>query len=73
MAMDTLNGYSESDKKKIFKYIGKYSANIYDPVHNIFNIRNEEELKHLLWGIEQRFYTTVVGREKRVANSIVLI
>ncbi|MBD5111952.1 MAG: hypothetical protein HDT42_05375 [Ruminococcaceae bacterium] len=70
MAMDTLNSYSESDKKKIFKYIAKYS-NIYDSAHNMFNIGNEEELKHLLWGIEQRFYTTVVGNEKRAANSII--
>lgn len=70
LAMDTLNGYSESDKRKIFKYIAKYS-NIYDSAHNIFNIGNEEELKHLLWGIEQRFYTTVVGNEKRAANSII--
>ena len=70
LAMDTLNGYSESDKRKIFKYIAKYS-NIYDTAHNIFNIGNEEELKHLLWGIEQRFYTTVVGNEKRAANSII--
>lgn len=70
MAMDTLNGYNENEKKKIFKYIGNYS-NIYDPAHNIFNISNEEELKHLLWGIEQRFYTTVVGHEKRAANSII--
>ncbi len=70
MAIDTLNGYNENEKKKIFKYIGNYS-NIYDPAHNIFNISNEEELKHLLWGIEQRFYTTVVGHEKRAANSII--
>lgn len=70
MAMDTLTGYNENEKKKIFKYIGNYS-DIYDSVHNIFNISNEEELKHLLWGIEQRFYTTVVGHEKRAANSII--
>ena len=70
LAMDTLNGYSDSDKRRIFKYIAKYS-NIYDSAHNIFNIGNEEELKHLLWGIEQRFYTTVVGNEKRAANSII--
>lgn len=71
MAMDTLNSYNESDKKKIFKYIGKYCHNLYDSQHNIFNIGNDEELKLLLWGIEQRFYTTIVGNEKRAANSII--
>ncbi|EAO7712372.1 ATP F0F1 synthase synthase, partial [Salmonella enterica] len=28
------------------------------------------ELKYLLYGIEQRFYTTRFGNEKRLANSI---
>ena len=27
-------------------------------------------MKYLLWGIEQRYYTTPVTNEKRVANSI---
>lgn len=31
---------------------------------------NDEELKFLLYGIEQRFYTTILGDEKRLANSI---
>lgn len=70
LAMDTLKGYSKSDKEAIFKYIGKYS-NIYDPVHKIIKIGSDEELKLLLWGIEQRFYTTVVGHQKRAANSII--
>ena len=70
LAMDTLKGYSKSDKEAIFKYIGRYS-NIYDPVHKIIKIGCDEELKLLLWGIEQRFYTTVVGHQKRAANSII--
>ena len=36
----------------------------------IFTIGNEENMKYLLWGIEQRYYTTPVTNEKRVANSI---
>lgn len=28
-------------------------------------------MKYLLWGIEQRYFTTPVTKEKRVANSIV--
>lgn len=72
MALDTLKGYNESDQKRIFKYIAKYS-NIYDSAHNKFNIGNEAQLKYLLWGIEQRFYTTVVGNEKRAANSVITL
>ena len=28
-------------------------------------------MKKLLFGIEQRFYTTPVGGEKRIANSVI--
>jgi hypothetical protein len=31
---------------------------------------SDDELKFLLYGIEQRFYTTMFGQEKRLANSI---
>jgi hypothetical protein len=36
-----------------------------------FEVGTEDELKMLLYGIEQRFYTTIVGGEKRIANSVV--
>lgn len=36
-----------------------------------FEVGSEDELKMLLYGIEQRFYTTVVGGEKRIANSVI--
>ena len=32
---------------------------------------SEDELKMVLFGIEQRFYTTPVGDEKRIANSVI--
>ena len=33
----------------------------------------EDDLKYLLWGIEQRYYTTPVTNENRVANSVSVI
>jgi len=38
---------------------------------NSFEVGSENELKMLLYGIEQRFYTTPVGGEKRLANSVI--
>lgn len=38
-----------------------------------FKISNEKELKLLLYGIEQRFYTTPDGRERRIANSVIVM
>ena len=38
-----------------------------------FKIETDSDLKFVLWGIEQRFYTTPIGGDKRVANSIISI
>ena len=42
----------------------------YEVDKEIFTINNENEMKYLLWGIEQRYYTTPITKEKRVANSV---
>ena len=41
-----------------------------DDVSQIANI-SEKELKELIYGIEQRYYTTEIGNEKRLANSVI--
>ena len=38
-----------------------------------FHVESEDDLKKLLYGIEQRYYTTKVGNEKRLANSITTV
>ena len=38
-----------------------------------FTIESENDLKSLLYGIEQRYYTTLLGNEKRLANSVTTI
>jgi hypothetical protein len=71
MAMDTINNFSPRDKKSIFKYIKGYCKNLkFDEKASSFTIETEEDLKLLLYGIEQRYYTTILGGEKRLANSI---
>jgi hypothetical protein len=42
----------------------------FDAENKKFEIKSDEELKYLLYGIEQRFYTTHIGNEKRLANSV---
>ena len=71
MAMETFNSFTPEQKTQIFDYIKDYCPDIpYDEQNRKFTIKDEEGLKHLLWGIEQRYYTTRVGGEKRVANSV---
>lgn len=73
LAIDSLNEMSLADRNRVFSYIGDYSEGKlkYDSKSGVFNITNDDELKTLLYGIGQRFYTTLVGDEKRLANSIV--
>lgn len=72
LAMDTLAAMSAGDRNEMLLYINDYCAEKlkYDGAGEKFEISSEEELKYLLYGIEQRFYTTRFGNEKRLANSI---
>ncbi len=71
MAIETLNRMNEIQKKQIKEYTADYFPNLnFDIDLGNFEIGDEESLKNLIFGIEQRFYTTIVGAEKRVANSV---
>ncbi len=70
LAQKTLGNLDIDSRKNIFTYIGEYCPDLKNS-ETSFEIGNEEELKMLLYGIEQRFYTTIVGNEKRIANSVV--
>lgn len=68
----TLEKLDANDKKSIFAYTDEYYPELaYDGEK--FTINNDEDLKNLLYGIEERFYTTPVTHEKRAANSIIAI
>lgn len=72
MAMDILGKMNERQKKQIFSYTDQYYPGLqYNG--SSFLINGEDDLKNLLYGIEQRFYTTPVTNEKRVANSVSVI
>lgn len=70
LATDILNNLNDDDKKHIFNYIGEYCSNLKKD-DNSFRIASESDLKLLLFGIQQRFYTTPVGNEKCIANSVI--
>lgn len=72
LAAKTLFKLSPEEKSNIFFYIGEYCPDL-KTEENTFSVSNEEELKMVLFGIEQRFYTTPVGGEKRIANSVILM
>ena len=69
LATETLKNLEPEQKSKIFNYMTEYWDK--KPNDGRFEITNNKELEMLLYGIEQRFYTTEVGAEKRIANSII--
>lgn len=72
LAMDSLEKLSDQERVDILDYIGNYCGQKlkFDQATKKFEITTDDELKHLLYGIEQRFYTTLFGQERRIANSV---
>lgn len=68
-ALDIIKQLSAEDQISIFNYISNYCTNI-PTQNNHFQIDNEEDLKKILYGIEQRYYTTKIGNLKKLANSV---
>jgi hypothetical protein len=74
MAIETFKKYSETQQKSIIDYIREYCDDLnFDETQSNFSIKSEEDLKKLLFGIEQRYYTTRLGDERRLANSIITL
>ncbi|SUO94046.1 hypothetical protein [Suttonella ornithocola] len=73
MAMASLGKFDDNMKLQLFDYINNYCSSKlkFHKDELAFEISTDEELKFLLYGIEQRFYTTLLGNEKRLANSVI--
>ncbi|OMH27839.1 ATP F0F1 synthase synthase [Motiliproteus sp. MSK22-1] len=72
LAMATLDSMSDQDKTNMLTYIDGYCKQQlqFDKKNSKLEISSDNDLKLLLYGIEQRFYTTPFGQEKRLANSV---
>ncbi|MFM9379113.1 ATP F0F1 synthase synthase [Gordonia sp. VNK21] len=73
LALEALGAMSESDRGDVIDYINEYCGEKleFDEVKRQFKVETDEDLKTLIYGVEQRFYTTPVGAERRLANSVV--
>lgn len=72
LAMTTLSRMTQEDRNSLIPYISDYCKNTltYDADSGKFTISKDDDLKQLVYGIEQRFYTTFISKEKRLANSV---
>lgn len=71
-ALEALENMTEDQKLQLVPYIKEYYPNELklDQSNERFVISSDNELKTLLYGVQERFYTTKFGGEKRVANSV---
>ncbi|PLX49222.1 MAG: ATP F0F1 synthase synthase [Desulfobulbaceae bacterium] len=72
LAMASLAAMADDDKSNMLSYIDSYCKEKlkFDKENSKFEISTDDDLKLLLYGIEQRFYTTPFGQERRLANSV---
>lgn len=72
LAIATLSKMSEDNRKDMVSYIEGYVKEklTFDQQKQSFEISTDDQLKNLLYGIEQRFYTTSLSQERRIANSV---
>lgn len=69
MVQRDMEDWSKSEQNSVIGYIRAYATDLrYE--NNRFLIHDEKELRLLLWGLEQRFFTTIVGERKYIANSV---
>ena len=70
-ASEKLSSLTDKQREKILNYIHKYKSDIpYDATTNKYTITSNTELQFLLWGIEERYFSTITKKERRVARSV---
>lgn len=72
MLKNKYDNYSDMEKQKLKKYIHQYSPDLSFSDEK-FKISSDQDLKKLIYGIEQRYFTTEIDKEKYVANSRIAI
>lgn len=72
LVQDRLNNMTLDQKQELLNYLAEYENNTlkFNADGSRVEISTDVELKHLLYGIDERYYTTLLGKEKRLANSV---
>ena len=68
---DKVEQMSDNQGRQTFcQLLQKYSPSI-EQKDNAIIIKTENDLKNILFGLDERFYTTQLSKEKRLANSVI--
>lgn len=70
-ATSIYEGFSDDEKEELNNYIQAYCPSLpYDSDANNYEISNDNQLKDLLYCILERYYTTAIRKQKRIAHSV---
>lgn len=72
LAQDRLNNMTPVQRQELLNYLAEYENDIlnFNTDGSRVEISTDVQLKILLYGIDERYYTTALGKEKRLANSV---
>ncbi len=68
-AKEKYESFSDEQKLLLDEYLHDYCPEL-EKTDNGYKVKNEVEMTKLLNGINQRYYTTPVDKERRLANSV---
>lgn len=69
--MEKLQQLNDNERNEMLDYIHDYCKDLpYNADEYQFTISNNEQLKYILYGIDERYHTTKRGQQKRMANSV---
>lgn len=72
LVAEKLSVMNKREKAEVLAYTKEYFPELSNDGKR-FSINSEEDLKKLIFGIEERLYTTPVTKEQRAANSIIAL
>lgn len=69
LAQEKLGAYSKQNVEQLMQEFPEYIKDV-EIKDGAFKVKNDNDLKMAIFCIEERFYTTSISKEKRLANSI---
>lgn len=68
-ATEKYNKFSDEDKLELKEYINDFCPAIYSKDTDTYKIESEDTLSNFLNAVNEKFYTTRIKKQKRLANS----
>ena len=69
---DRIHAWPKRKREKLYSYVRRYIPDLISESGE-FQAQNDEELKQILYGLDERYYQTEISGEKRLANSVLVM